>query len=162
MKKCKYCPQTDESFFYKSCTSICKSCHNHRRKEYLKTEKGQEMYRRAGAKWSKKKRQEDPNFRLRMNLRNATKNALKFGNKGGSAVVSLGCSIEEYRAYLESKFQPGMTWDNYGTGKGKWNIDHIQPLSRFDLSDPEQFNKACHFSNTQPLWAHENFIKSNK
>lgn len=48
-----------------------------------------------------------------------------------------------------------MSWDNYG----KWELDHIQPLAKFDLTDPLQFAAAAHFSNYQPLWAKENASK---
>jgi hypothetical protein len=53
-----------------------------------------------------------------------------------------------------------MNWDNYGR-KG-WHIDHIIPLSNFNLQDREQFLKANHFTNLQPLWAEENLQKSDK
>lgn len=43
----------------------------------------------------------------------------------------IGCSGEELKAHLESQFKPGMTWDNYGFGSGKWVIDHIRPISNF-------------------------------
>ena len=52
-----------------------------------------------------------------------------------------------------------MSWENHSqTG---WHIDHIKPLSRFDLSDREQFLEACHYSNLQPLWAEDNLSKSD-
>lgn len=133
-----------------------------RNKQYKKTDAGKESQKKSGRKWSAKKRKEDINFRLKMNLRNATKNALKWGSKGGSAISNLGCSIEIYRSYLESKFQPNMSWDNYGAGPGKWNIDYIKPLSKFDLSDGNQFLEACHYTNTQPMWSEENLKKGNK
>jgi len=78
--------------------------------------------------------------------------------KTGSAVKNLGCSIPEFLAHLESKFTTGMSWDNYG----KWHIDHIKPLSSYDLTNPEQLILACHYSNLQPLWAAENISKNGR
>ena len=72
---------------------------------------------------------------------------------------SLVCmSQENLRAYFESKFIAGMSWDNYG----KWHIDHIVPLSSFNLLDPEQVKVACHYTNLQPLWAKDNLKKGSK
>lgn len=107
--------------------------------------------------WRKEKSQNDPNFKIKNNLRSRLSNALRRHTKNGSAIKDLGCSIEQFKEYLESKFQPGMTWDNYG----KWHIDHIVPLSSFNLSDRKQFLKACHYTNLQPLWAIDNIKKSN-
>jgi hypothetical protein len=84
--------------------------------------------------------------------------ALKRGTKTGSAVSDLGCSIEELKKYIETKFLEGMTWENYG----KWHIDHIIPLSKFNLSDREELLKAVNYTNLQPLWAEDNMKKSNK
>lgn len=53
-----------------------------------------------------------------------------------------------------------MSWENYG--KNGWHLDHIIPLSAFDLTDPEQLKIACHYTNIQPLWARDNLVKSNK
>ena len=52
-----------------------------------------------------------------------------------------------------------MTWDNWGNGKGKWNIDHKIPLSAFDLVNLEQLSQACHYTNLQPMWAKDNLKK---
>jgi len=73
----------------------------------------------------------------------------------------LGCTLEEYKEYLESKFQQGMTWDNH-TVDG-WHIDHILPLneSGTTLTEEEKI-KRLHYTNTQPLWAEDNMKKGNK
>ena len=67
--------------------------------------------------------------------------------------------MEEYTLYLESKFTPIMTWDNYAT---YWEIDHIKPICKFDLSNEGEMKKCFHFSNTQPLTRDENREKSGK
>lgn len=96
--------------------------------------------------------------RIAHNLRNRLKMAIKKGSKVGSAVTDLGCSIEDFKLYISSKFQEGMSWDNYG----EWHMDHIIPLCSFDLTIREEFLKAAHFSNYQPLWAIDNLAKGGK
>lgn len=102
----------------------------------------------------------DINFKLQKNLRSRLCNAIKRNYKTGSAIRDLGCSISQLKTHLEAQFQPGMTWDNWNR-KG-WHIDHIRPLSSFNLEDPEQLKLACHYTNLQPLWAEDNLNKSNK
>lgn len=97
----------------------------------------------------------DINFKISRLLRSRLCSALKHNLKSGSAVKNLGCTIQELRLHLESKFQPGMTWENHG----KWHIDHIVPLCSFDLTDIEQLKKACHYTNLQPLWPQQNLNK---
>jgi hypothetical protein len=100
------------------------------------------------------------NFMLIDNVRRAMNQTLRGVAKAMHTEELLGCSVEYLRNYLESLFQPGMTWDNYGIYG--WHIDHIIPLSYFDFSDPEQQKRACHYTNLQPLWAEDNHKKSNK
>ena len=52
-----------------------------------------------------------------------------------------------------------MSWDNYGHGAGRWNIDHVKPLSAFNLVNRQEFLEANHYSNLQPLWHAENMLK---
>ena len=69
-----------------------------------------------------------------------------------------GCSASTLAAHLESKFQDGMSWDNYG----EWHVDHILPMASFNLLDPIERAKANHYTNLQPLWAEENFKKGSR
>jgi hypothetical protein len=108
----------------------------------------------------KHRRKTDIQFKLQATLRSRLHSAVKDNRKKGSAVKDLGCTIEQLKQYLESKFQPGMSWDNH-TVDG-WHIDHIKPLSSFDLSDRKQLLEACHYTNLQPLWAKDNLTKSDK
>jgi predicted nucleic acid-binding Zn ribbon protein len=108
----------------------------------------------------KLRRSHDLNYKMRSTLRARLNCAIKNGQKAGSAVKDLGCTIADLKTYLESKFLLGMSWDNWS--KDGWHIDHIEPLSKFDLTNPEEFKKACHYTNLQPLWAKDNISKSNK
>jgi hypothetical protein len=83
-------------------------------------------------------------------------------NKKASAVKDLGCTLEEAVAHIESLWESGMNWGNWGRGPGKWNIDHIRPLASFDLESREEQLKAVHYTNLQPLWAHDNLSKGAK
>ena len=83
--------------------------------------------------------------------------ALNGNYKSGSAVRELGCSIEEFKKYIESKFQPGMTWRNH-TRRG-WHIDHVRPCKSFDLQKISQQCECFHYTNLQPLWWRENLSK---
>jgi len=80
--------------------------------------------------------------------------------KAASTMELIGCTIAEVRAYLESKFLPGMTWDN--CGHNGWHIDHIRPCDSFNLADPDQQRTCFHFTNLQPLLEAENISKSNR
>jgi hypothetical protein len=91
---------------------------------------------------------------LRKQLRRATKDS---GNRPSRAVRYLGCSMNDFCKHMEALFTPGMSWDNWS--QMGWHIDHILPLSSFDLTDPAQVAIACHYSNLQPLWAGENISK---
>jgi hypothetical protein len=109
-------------------------------------------------KWQSEKTNNDLNYKIKISLRTRLHHAIKTGAKAGSAVRDLGCSIPEFKSHIEAQFQPGMTWENWGD----WHLDHIKPLSSFDLTDRDQFLVACHYTNYQPLWAADNFAKSAK
>jgi hypothetical protein len=107
-----------------------------------------------------RKRRKNPSVRALESLRSRVNVALKQAIKSEKTMTLVGCSMDEFRKHLESLFQPGMTWENYG--KKGWHIDHIKPCASFNLMDPEQ-QKACfHWSNCQPLWARDNMRKGSR
>lgn len=147
--------------------STCKACYSIvDSKRYLKN---QDLIKLRASFWySQNKEQAAESKRLRLKtdinahladvLRSRLNKVIKRDCRSSSAVSSLGCSIEKFKVYLESKFKPGMTWDNYG----EWHIDHIKPLVLFDLTNVDQLKQACHYTNMQPLWAKENWSKGAK
>ena len=69
----------------------------------------------------------------------------------------LGCSIPVFMKHIESKFLPGMNWQNRGFGG--WTFDHIIPCASFDLIDIDNQKKCFHYTNVQPLWHRDNCSK---
>lgn len=110
--------------------------------------------------YDKKRLKSDPLFALeRLTRRRINFAMTKQGYlKTSPTQEMLGCDYAALKAHLERLFKPGMTWENRGA-KG-WHIDHIIPLA--SAKTKEDLIKLCHFSNLQPLWAHENLSKGAK
>jgi len=106
----------------------------------------------------------DLSFAIAVRLRTRLARALrKYPATQGESVtasmkVLLGCTVSELVSYLESKFLPKMSWGN----RKLWHVDHIRPLSSFDLTDAEQRRVAFHYTNLQPLWARDNIRKGGR
>lgn len=116
---------------------------------------------RAKSRWAEQWRLEtDPQYKLKKYLRKRVRAILVEykAPKIASALKLCGCTVEELRAHIESKFVRGMSWGNYG----KWHIDHITPASKFNLLDHEQQRRCFHYLNLQPLWAAQNISKGGK
>jgi hypothetical protein len=82
-------------------------------------------------------------------------------NKGGHTWEDIvGYTLTDLQQHLESLFQPGMSWDNYG----EWHVDHIHPKSSFTFTsrDDPEFRKCWALDNLQPLWAADNLAKGAK
>jgi len=108
--------------------------------------------------WRRKKRKTDTLWVLIENMRSRIRNVLARNEKNSTTIKLLGCSKEEFKKYIESKFTKGMSWDKLHL----IHIDHIRPCASFDLSDPEQQKICFHYTNLQPLWAIDNLKKGAK
>ena len=121
-------------------------------KYYTENKEAVNAYR---AKYKKARMKSNPIFKTACLMRSRTRSALRSKNfkKKHSLSEYLGCTIEHLKTYLESKFQPGMTWEN----QGQWHIDHIIPLASAD--SVEEVYRLCYYRNLQPLWAADNISK---
>ena len=128
--------------------------------EYRKKPGYKEKFNLYMKNYMNNKLKTDPDFKLKMQLRHRIYLALKVKgiSKSKRTMKLLGCTVEELWKHLESKFQPGMTKENYG----KWHVDHIRPCASFDLTDPKQQFICFHYTNLQPLWAKDNIRKGAK
>lgn len=95
--------------------------------------------------------------KLAHSLRRRLNTIIKKNKRAGSAVKDLGCTLEKLKQYIENQFSDNMTWDNWGI---VWQLDHRRPLMDFDLTDIEQFQQACHYTNLQPLTIEDHKIKT--
>jgi len=124
--------------------------------EQVKNYKKTQEFKERRNLLEKKRRNNDPQYKMIINLRNRCRKAFLGFYKDKTTKKLLGCSLEELQSYIESKFQFGMTMDNYG----EWHLDHIIPLS--SAKGSIELEQLCHYTNLQPLWAKDNLIKSNK
>lgn len=140
---------------------ICKVCHNARTQRNWNKTTGERRRVRLARRcaWVKEYIKDPKRGKISHYLRSRLRNAMK-GNYWGKSLKWLGCTIPQLRDHLERQFRPGMSWNNWSPSG--WHIDHIRPLSKFDLNDPSQAAAACHYTNLQPLWAKENNAKYNK
>lgn len=176
-KKCQVLKSVDNFYYHKA---VCKNCLNERKKEYrlenivkIKAKskdwynKTKEFRREHKASYYRNRRKNDSLFSLRSGLVRLIRTSIKRGGftKTSKTVQILGCSYEEFKEYLESKFEPWMNWDNKGLYNGQfnygWDIDHIIPASSGITED--EIIKLNHYTNLQPLCSKINRdIKRNK
>ena len=158
-------------FSQKLITQICK---NKKQKVFLSKkeirkiwyEKNKSKLKEQRLKWVfenqdkikiiKAKQRKRPEVRLRGNIRKRLKQML--GSFSDTFAQSVGCTPRQLRMYLESQFTKRMSWENYGT---YWHVDHIQPLSSFDLTNESHRRLACNWANLRPLEAKLNLQKSD-
>jgi hypothetical protein len=106
------------------------------------------------------RKSKDPNYAIRCSIRNRFKSAI-FGGKEFTEYFEhlADCKMDFVKKWLESNFEPGFTWGNHGL---IWHIDHITPVSYYDLTDKDQLLFCFHWSNIRPCTKEENLKKSNK
>jgi hypothetical protein len=145
----------------------CIACEKLRKKEYrLRNPNSDKEYivknvdklRKYRRSLQKRKRSEDPIYKLKHNMRVRILEYFKTSKvtKRNTTFDIIGISPYDLKVYIEDKFTDGMTWENYG----KWHIDHIIPLN--SAKTEEEIIKLCHYTNLQPLWAIDNIRKKDK
>ena len=116
--------------------------------------KNRERYLAAAAK-----RRARPVHKIAVCMQAALRRAIKYGKLPKSKNTSeyFEVSWDVIREHLESQFTEGMSWNNYG--QRGWHIDHIKPISTFNISDPVQLKQCFHYTNLRPLWWKDNLSR---
>jgi hypothetical protein len=101
----------------------------------------------------------DPIYKVSVLLRNRLSKILKRNKiyKTNSTIELLGCSFEFFKEYIEKQFKLGMDWSNNGS---VWELDHIKPISLFDLSLEKELRECFNYKNLQPLFKTTEISKS--
>lgn len=113
-------------------------------------------YRRI---YDKSRKRTDTHYKMMKCLRTRNYKALKGKKKPRS--LEKNCGFSGFLMdYIKTTFyNDRMTPDNYGE---VWELDHIKPLSSFDLTDPNQYIEANHYTNLQALLVEDNKEKSGR
>lgn len=142
----------------------CKECDreygkSQKRKDQKKSTRSTENYKiKANIRATRFREINRIRFAISQGMRRSLKNGRsKNGNHWENLV---GYTIQELIDHLTKLFKPGMNIENFG----EWHIDHIIPVSSFEIESIEcdNFKKCWELSNLQPLWAVENMSKGDK
>jgi len=140
-------------------SSRCKPC----TREYVAIyDYSPENYERRRLQWLKNAKEniKKPHYKIASKLRQAVYRIVKNIETTSDEVVMkwVGCDRLTFKKHLEKQFLPGMKWSNHGA----WTTDHIEPLSKWKLTDPEVAKRANHYFNIRPEWVIQNKQKYNK
>jgi len=127
---------------------LCKYCNEIKHKDRFR-------YNRLKCKDCER---DEPVEKFKRYCRTRIYNCLRNKNKTLHSVDYLGCCSNDYFKWIFS-YNDKFCLENHGK---EWHIDHVVPLSKFDLNNEEQQLIAFNWRNTMPLSCKENLSKNNK
>jgi hypothetical protein len=145
----------------------CEMCNNEKKllyfaklKKYYKRKICQECYplflKDQKNKWCENKRLTNINYRLKKSIAARLRSVLV---KEESTMNYIGCNIQYLREWFDYNFTDEMSWDNYGS---YWQIDHIIPVAKFDLTNEDEKFACWNWTNLMPVTISYNSSKKNK
>ena len=99
---------------------------------------------------------DEPTSKIIRNVRSRILSSIK--NKSKHTIEYLGCNCNDYLRWI-LKNDNFYTMDNYGK---EWHIDHVVPISKFNILNENEQLVAFNWRNTMPLSVKENLSKNNK
>jgi len=180
-KKCGKCPEgknikplTEFSTCNGRYRSFCKKCMNELSRQYKqKNKKKISKYNHNYNKNNRKAIQErqtstrnmrkinDFGFFISTELRSKLNSYIKSNFRCETKFMEklLGCESEIFMIWLIYLFTDGMSFSNYGT---YWTIDHVDPVSNYDLTNSDDITLCFYWMNLRPLLKLDNQKKTNK
>ena len=140
-KECRDCKESKTILEFRLNRNRCKDCERKINRDYVID-----------------KRHNDPIAKMIYNCRNRLLLAIGKKNKKQSTIFYLGEDMSLIKDWFSFCFSDGMNWDNQGLF---WHIDHVIPVSRFNLETEEDVIRCFNWKNLSPLTAKENLTKSS-
>jgi len=175
---CKYCEKQISIELFRHNRKKCKECEKldgrkYRQSEYGKykavtwIENNKEKHKKLQSDWAKNNRQHlnnkyntryhhDFQFKMKKTCQKHLVNNLK---KSLTTMKYFSCDIKLFTKWLMFCFTDKMTINNHGSC---WHLDHVIPVSLFDLNKPDQLYLCFHYLNYMPLFVKDNLVKNNK
>jgi hypothetical protein len=180
-KVCNICNIEKKSNEFRTHRLYCKKCENKKtyesrkdtqsidNKDYMKIYQqiNKDKINERMRTYKKERNKSDILYKFSIIIRRLVGNSLKLSKykKTEKSIYLIGLSKDDFRKYIESKFESWMNWGNYGKFNGTlnfgWDVDHIIPTS--SATTKEELYKLNHYTNLQPLCSYVNrYIKKDK
>ena len=138
---------------------MCKMCHNKQMRSINKRyyEKNKKKVVKGVMKYERLRKKRDKQYKIMKLVRRRLQKKIQrlTCNKVTSTQKLTGCTWEYLKQWIDSQMTDTMTFETI-------HIDHMMPLSSFNLTKPEEQRKACHYTNLQPMLPSENMSKGSK
>lgn len=181
-KICKYCEKKLDLNMFRHNRLKCKDCEKKDGRTYRKSGIGKtksqewscnnkDKHKKLQSNWYENNKEHirnkfndryknDHEFRIRKNCQRRIQ-ALFKENKQYSTNKYLNCTNKFFIEWLEFCFRNDnkMNLENHGS---YWHLDHVIPITKFDLSKEDQIYLCFNWINYMPLSAKENISKQNK
>lgn len=141
IKECRDCKKNKLTSEFRLNRKRCKDCE-----------------RKENREWVLDKRHTDPIYKFISNCRTRLVQAVRKENKKQSTIEYLGEDIDFIKEWIIFNFSDSMTWENQGSF---WHIDHVIPVSRFNLETEDDVIRCFNWKNLSPLTKKENLTKSS-
>lgn len=155
-QQCNTCKTIKSINEYYKGRKICINCDNIKRRNKYATD---EVYKKRVNSATIKCKKGKPLGILEQIAKKARSSICRYlTTKTKRTMEYLGCSREEYIKWLCYN-DNNYTLENHGK---VWHIDHVIPLSHFNIMDDNNKTVAFNWRNTMALSAQENLKKNNK
>lgn len=175
---CKYCEIELDINLFRHNRRKCKNCEKKDGRDYRKSDFGKqkaitwstnnkESHAKLQSDWAKNNREHlNDKYNLRYNTdfqfkmrKVCHKHLLNNIFKTATTMKYFSCDVEFFVKWLTYCFTDNMTIDNHGS---LWHLDHVIPISLFDLTNPDELYLGFHYLNYMPLNGKINMSKGNK